>query len=87
MYAYAYLSIYSYCKRGDEEVISSFYAKTGDPSQISTAFLTASTSMSFSFPVGDETIEHLFSCAFGTKRFPFSSEENNAMLQKATQRW
>lgn len=46
------------------------------------AFFTAWMSISINFPVADETITEFFSSALGTNSFPFSSEQNKAMLQK-----
>lgn len=63
------------------------YASASDSLKICIAFSTASTGVSINFPVLDEMTVHFFSSAFGTNSLPFSSELNNAMLQKlATER-
>lgn len=50
--------------------------------KIWTAVFTASTSISTSFPVLDDMIAHFFSSGLGTNALAFSSEQNNAILQK-----
>lgn len=59
------------------------YTRANDASKISIAFLTVAMSISASFPVFEETVTQLFfSSTFGTKSFPFSSEENNPILEE-----
>lgn len=68
--------------RGSEHFpVSLFhYTKAGDKLNVWTAFFTASTSISINFPVLDDIIIHFFSSARGTNLFPFSSEQNSAIL-------
>lgn len=56
------------------------YTRARDKSKAGSAFFTSSTSISISFPVLDETTTQFFSPALGMNSFPFSSEQNNAIL-------
>ena len=59
------------------------YTRANDPSKTCIAFLTDPTSISVRLPVFEATMTQLLlSSASGTKRFAFSSEENNPILEE-----
>jgi hypothetical protein len=59
-------------------------AKLGASSKSLTAFFTASTSMSMSFPVTDVMTVQLPLSSAGRNRLAFSVEENSATLDRGT---
>ena len=68
-----------------DDRVSSYLAnaKLGAGSKSFTAFLTASTSMSISFPVADViTVQLPLSSMYGRNSLAFSAEENRATLEK-----